>query len=476
MSVSKHNLSVLTAVFLFFYLLNYLMPMTFGDDYLYSFIWQGKPMFVPLTEEAIRCSSVVDVIHSQWSHYFTWSGRVVSHTLAQLLLWCGKEFFNVCNACVSSVLVLEIYWCVHKGNASGDLKPGMICLILFALWFFIPSFSSSFLWLVGSCNYLWVTTLLCGFLIPYIRKYYCFKEKFFDNGWFSYVFFFFGVIAGCSNENSCLWIIVLLLAFIHFSKKESAVDSWLYTGIAGLILGYAVLLFAPGNYARLLSVHGSNWFTMDKFLANLRVFVEVLIWQFLLCFFCLSSLLKLHRSIRNYTESMMKANLQKDILLVKVFCIISLAMSGIMVFSPEFPLRSAFPGTVLLIMAVGILLRIQKEYGIELVQHQVKVFFAYVGVISFIITLGVTLHFLYEHRIWNTMIVSHVSSCRIKNDKEKVLCVKRFKTTGRITDFMSGYHTFENNLSEDANSWENVAFARYYGLKGIRMLSTTEEK
>ena len=106
MSVSKHNLSVLTAVFLFFYLLNYLMPMTFGDDYLYSFIWQGKPMFVPLTEEALRCSSVVDVIHSQWSHYFTWSGRVVSHTLAQLLLWGGKDFFNVCNACVSSILAL----------------------------------------------------------------------------------------------------------------------------------------------------------------------------------------------------------------------------------------------------------------------------------------------------------------------------------------------------------------------------------
>lgn len=67
--------------------------MGFGDDYLYSFVWQGKPEFIPLTNNAERISSVHDLFVSQWSHYFTWSGRTVNHTLAQFFFVDGQGLF-----------------------------------------------------------------------------------------------------------------------------------------------------------------------------------------------------------------------------------------------------------------------------------------------------------------------------------------------------------------------------------------------
>ena len=55
--------------------------------------------------------------------------------------------------------------------------------------------------------------------------------------------------------------------------------------------------------------------------------------------------------------------------------------------------------------------------------------------------------------------------------QKKILHVAPFSAPSRIQDYLSGYHTFDANLTEDADSWINVAFARYYGIKGIRIVN-----
>ena len=472
---SKQSLFILSAVFLFYYLLNLLMPLSFGDDYLYTFVWQGNPMFVPLTEDAIRVSSVTNFIASQLSFYLTWSGRFVNNSLAQMFAWAGKNIFNICNASAALLMIVEIYWCANRGKISCNIKIGLFCWIFFLLWIFTPQFPSVYFWLVGSCHYLWPAVLLLSFLIPYIRKYYNSKKKLVEWRWFNIFFLIFGIIAGCTNENSICWIILVLLFFVFNSKKERTIEIWMYTGLAGLILGYMLLMFSPGNYARLLSVHGNNWFTEKKILDNSFVFIRLLVWQFILWYFCLRSLLKLSSVVESY-EVDIREEIHKDILLVKVFCISALGMSAIMLFSPEFHLRSGFPGTVQLIVAVSVVLRIQNEYGIELLQRNVKKFLIYAGVSWFVITAGVTFHFLYEHYLWNARLMSKVTTLQMKNNEKAIVeCVESFKNTSKMEDFLSGYHTFENRLSEDENSWENVAFSRYYDIKGIRMLKKEQK-
>ena len=54
--------------------------------------------------------------------------------------------------------------------------------------------------------------------------------------------------------------------------------------------------------------------------------------------------------------------------------------------------------------------------------------------------------------------------------KEDIVIVKPFKKPSRLVNLLSGFHIVENELLEDENSWENIAFARYYGIKGIRVL------
>ncbi len=108
------NIVLFGVFFLFFYYLNVLTPICFGDDYVYSFIWQGHSEFEPLSENAVRVSSFRDIFISQWSHYLTWSGRVVSHVIVQFFLWVGKDIFNIFNALISILLIIEMYWCANK--------------------------------------------------------------------------------------------------------------------------------------------------------------------------------------------------------------------------------------------------------------------------------------------------------------------------------------------------------------------------
>jgi hypothetical protein len=287
--------------------------------------------------------------------------------------------------------------------------------------------------------------------------------------------FFNGILAGCTNENSICWIILVLLLFVLKQRKERKSEFWMYSGLAGLALGYAILMFAPGNYVRLIAVHGQNWFTMKKFYDNLYVFILALIWQFILWYFCIRSMVKLYYQVKDCEESI-KDNLNKDILLVKVHCFVSMGMTAVMIFSPEFHLRSAFPGTVMLIIATGILVRIQNEYGIELLKPNVKKFLSCVGIIYFVLTASVSFHHVYVNNVWNTRLLSSVSALKNENkEKDVVLCVEPLKKTSRLEDFLSGFRMFENNLSEDPNSWENVAFARYYSIKGIRILNGNKE-
>ena len=68
------------------------------DDYDYSFSWA--------TGE--RLAGISDVMRSQAVHYRIWGGRSVVHALAQMFLYWGKGIFNIVNALMYLVLLLEI--------------------------------------------------------------------------------------------------------------------------------------------------------------------------------------------------------------------------------------------------------------------------------------------------------------------------------------------------------------------------------
>ena len=138
----NNSFFLLILFFAFCYLLNFLMPLAFSDDYLYAFVWHGKSMAEPLGENAIKISCLKDLVQSQISFYFTWSGRVVNNTLSQLFVWAGKDIFNICNALVCVLFVMEIYWCSNKGKITFNFDVSRLSWIMFLFFFFLPAFPS----------------------------------------------------------------------------------------------------------------------------------------------------------------------------------------------------------------------------------------------------------------------------------------------------------------------------------------------
>lgn len=469
--VNKSATITFAGVFVLFYLLNWLTPMAFGDDYLYTFIWQGHSMFTPLTEEAVRISSLKDVFVSQWSHYFTWSGRAVSHTLIQLFLWAGKPVFNLLNSFIAILLIAEIYWCAHKGKVSLYFDSSSLCWISFALWAFTPGFSGVFLWISGACNYLWTAVFLLGFLLPYIRKYYCFEEVMIANKYFKFLMFFLGMIAGWSNENGICWIILVLFLFIFVNRNSSKKETWMFAGLAGLIIGYALLMFAPGNVARLhvelsrMNVETGTvlgWLKRELIGEKLAMLSVVSFFQFLLWYFCLRSLYQLRQ------QALHNESLKKERKLAMILCFLSFCMTIMMFFSPRFPLRSSFPGTIQLVIAGCILLRIQGEYDIEIVKKNAKRFLFVVGLLYMVVTVPATLYGFYDYNSQIKSLIAYVQNS--EEAKEKIITVQAIIPVSEALTNASGLHIPSFEMFEDENFWSNVAFSRYYGIKGIRMI------
>ncbi len=458
-------------IFLFFYFLNSITPMSFGDDYVYSFIWEGHSLYEPLSENAVRISSWNNLVASQIFHYFTWSGRIVNHTLAQLFLWFGKSVFNVCNAFVSVFLMAEIYWCSHKGVISLKAKTRVLCGIFFALWAFTPKFGDVFLWLDGACNYLWTIVLLIGFVLPYIRKYYLFSEKTHDGVLFNLFMLLLGLAAGCTNENTVCWVIPILVFFVYKAWKMGKHERWLYFGVTGLIVGYALLLFAPGNLARLIAENSSyNWLTWKGVKGNIALlFLLFTYYQVFLWYFIMRSLYNLSGRSKDNIE------LSKELLLIKILSAVSFCMTFIMLFSPNFPPRSAFPGTVLLIIAVCILFRTQEEYEISLIKKSAIRFLCVVGIIYFVITAASTIYGSYYNYNQIKELISFVKSSNYA--KVNVIEVKSLRplNDNDIVSRVSGFHLMNVEMSDNEKDWRNVAFSRYYGIKGIRMLKRGAE-
>ena len=463
---NKKSCLVIFSIFLFMLIFNFLSPISFGDDYVYSFIWSGQSIYEPLPLDVSRVASWHDLFRSQWSHYFTWGGRTVAHVLAQFFLWKGKALFNIANALISVLLVFELYWCINKGKITFQFNCRDIIWIFFLLWACSPGFGVVFFWITGSCNYLWTNVILLGFLVPYFQKYYS-PGKICNNSLCIAVAFVAGILAGWTNENSVCCVILALAVFIYFCKKQGILETWMVSGLLGLMIGYALLILAPGNYNRLSSSQ-SEWSFLTGLQEHLSMMMLIYVFQFLLWYFVFRSLFTVRKISKTNTL------IFKEVLLVKVLVTAGFGMTGIMLFSPGFPPRSGFSGLLYLIVGAGILLRVQKDYNVLLIQESAKKFLFCVSLVFFIITAGFTFRYYYCGYEYVENLLAVVNN--IDNDKkDSVISVKAFKEPSDNEGLYTALHTLSYELSEDENEWRNVAFARYYGIKGIRMIKEKDD-
>jgi len=225
---------LLIGIFALMLLLNVHTPLMM-DDYDYSFSWS--------TGE--RLAGVRDILASQAAHYRLWGGRSVTHFLAQLFLYLGKPIFNVCNAAMYVLLLFEI--CALGGKRRLDWK--LLLIVHVVLFFLVPFFGVAFLWLDGACNYLWGTALA---LVPLLIAVSERENGFFDAGWQrGWLAMPLGLIAGWTNENTACGVLAAVFLLLLWDKlKGRRIRSWRIAAIIAQTIGVALLLLAPGNFAR----------------------------------------------------------------------------------------------------------------------------------------------------------------------------------------------------------------------------------
>ena len=145
-------------MFVFFLVLN-VLTLYIADDfrYLYSFY-----------DKSQRIESLADVILSMRAHRYHMNGRLMAHTIVQILGMLPLWVFDILNA---AAYVLQIA-VIHKVAKIHAPRSNLILLGLFAcMWLLCPSFAMVNIWQDGALNYMWGTMLGMLFALYFAEEY-----------------------------------------------------------------------------------------------------------------------------------------------------------------------------------------------------------------------------------------------------------------------------------------------------------------
>jgi len=273
----------------------------------------------------------------------------------------GKGWFNIANAFVYTALMLLM--CFH---AAGSMKK-TTCLVFAAVnlmtWYLTPSWWENFLWLTGSSFYAWPMTIILAFLVPLRKK--CGNPDYALNVPLSVCYSVLGLLAGLTYENAAAGVFVALIGYfaVKARKKEKAA-LFEITGAVGFLIGFVVLIAAPGNFSRLESYEA---FVQHGFFGYVlgRLFVTTHI------FFSRNGALLTGLSAMLFLELWLHQK-KKVPTFSLVYVILGVASAYSMVMAPVFLERAFFPATTFLI--VGFMnLFLQVEWP-QMLKRHLKIF------------------------------------------------------------------------------------------------------
>ena len=204
---------------------------------------------------------------TQVKEYLEWSGKFVGHYMARVLL-SGPEW-------VHPVLTPIMFMLLVAGGAllalgaqwRERLYAWHLVVVAGLVWIALPAFGTVFFWRTGTGDYGYSLVWATLFLVPY--RMWADRADFRLPG--GALFVFAGILAGWSNENVGMLAILTALGVAVFRWRASGrVHLWAIAGIAGAILGWSMMMAAPGNAIRLAAVGGVEKIPLASMKALLR--------------------------------------------------------------------------------------------------------------------------------------------------------------------------------------------------------------
>jgi len=441
----------LFVVFLAMYVLNMQQPLL-TDDWEYSFVHRWYDVSDKTAITYTRVASFKDILDSQYEHYYQWGGRSVNHFIAQVLLWMGEPYNKILNAIAYVLLTCLIYLYCRAENQKYNLSAYWLINIL--IFFFLPVIGQTILWITGSSNYLWGMLILLAFLFPYMSYYRKGEQEKF-NMLLPVLMLIGGIVAGWTNENTVAAVITLLIFYLIYLKiKKVKIPFWMYCGLIGLMVGFIIMIAAPGNYVRyeatLESLELENTSRIKLLIGQLAKVLSGI-------FFYMLGLISIYLlSLVFYKCQSQKDN--KNLILSIVLFVTSLLAAFAMTFSLAFPERAWFGIVIFMVIAVVILIN-NLDFSIPLLR----------GLRAVI--LSVSLIALCGYYVSGYKDLARTK--RITEKREQIVLegkkkgIKDFVFKNEITSKSRINNVYE--FSDDADNWINSYYCRYHGINSVRV-------
>ncbi|MGL6120204.1 MAG: DUF6056 family protein, partial [Fusobacteriaceae bacterium] len=280
---------------------------------------------------------------SQYKHYFIWGGRAPAHILAQFFLMLPtKKIFDVFNSIVFLLMLIGIYLNIDKKLRKKQNPLFVFIIILFLVWFFVSRIGETIFWVTGSFNYLWMSTI-CLFFVCIFKNILFNYQKHSNNiiNFSSYfLLFLFGILSGWTNENMGLSILVASLVLMYVKKIK---NKKVIIMLIGILIGSLFLILAPGNFQRI--AYNQNNGSFVKTLLTYKLSKKI---GFIILFLSFFSYVRFGK--QKICEKFRKHFYE---ILIAFFAF------GLMLTSPEFPLRARMGAQIFVfIFILNILLEI----------------------------------------------------------------------------------------------------------------------
>lgn len=431
---------VIIFTFIGMYILNSKTHLA-ADDYAYHFTFSRMP-----NEQTKRITNPIQIFPSMANHWKTWGGRVVVHSLLQFCFMIGIPFFNIIN----SIMFILLGYLIYK-HVDSKVKYNYLLLIFIysMIFLFAPTPATTLMWKSGSANYLWSTVLILCMSLIY-KKHFDDEKNIKDSNKNMILIFLYGLITGCTMENTgCALIILELLYIIYYKKKHKHIPKWAISGLIGTIIGYTFLMIAPGNYVRKNTMYDQVTINIKYLIhsfSNLSFFTIMYLYEVILLIF-ISIIVNII-----YTKKFKIKNYNNVFYLF--FILVSIYS---MILSPIMPKRCFF---------------IAFCYFLIILTSKINYFNYTKKIHCLIIILSII--------TINKFYIEYIPLSRTYNLMEKEIReIKKKEERNYVIKYVSNENTGNYNIfsvfvlcEEDSKYWSNVWIAKYYNIDSIIMEDT----
>ena len=439
--------AVCAAILGFAYALNSATPMV-ADDFTFAYIFRTTT----------RIASLADILNSQWVFYMTRNGRIIGGIFAQLAVLIGKPAFNIANSIAFLSLVLLMYF---NANGLRRIRISLLIGIPVVLWFALPSFGQSMLFIAAASNYLWLAVLVLTAVLPF-RIHAEWPDAIPDSLLAAVAIIPVGILAGWTNENVGPTVVLLLIAFLVFYRRRGiAIPKWSVTGTVSALAGAVLLVGSPGNYATLSELGATTArptipILFDRFATVTHaIFLDNLFG--LTALFLVLGVIVLERGRDNGRHSVLLGSLYLGAAYVATYA---------MVLSPFFPPRAWTGILVFAITGVGLVYSLL-DFESALVRRLVLIVLT-AGVVMFAVKFAYvyTADLRVTSRQWSERIAYIEAQKAVGNLNVVVPPIEA------LTTYNGSYGIAD--LDTQPGEWPNADMARYFGLESIRSAVATD--